>query len=104
VVVFLAFAAFFSVLRLGELVNEGRRLRLEAVALITGDSAHWARKQERILAMKKKGIGLRIKFTLFITALIISVVLMVSIPLGFYMTTNQERNLAEGLFQRPPFF
>ncbi len=100
VVVFLACAAFFSVLRLGDLVTEGRRLRLEAVALITGDNAHWAKKQERILAMKKKGIGLRVKFTLFITMLIISVVLMVSIPLGFYMTTNQERNLAEGLFQR----
>lgn len=100
IVVFLALVMLFSVYRIGELAHEGRRLRLEAIALVTGDSEHWAKKQERIRAMKKKGIGLRLKFTLFITVLVISVVLMVSVPLGFYMTANQERNLAEGLQQR----
>jgi methyl-accepting chemotaxis protein len=100
IVVFLACIMLFSILRIGALVNEGRRLRLEAIALVRGEAEHWAKKQERIRAMKKQGIGLRIKFTLFITVLVIAVVLMVSIPLGFYMTANEERNLADGLSRR----
>jgi serine phosphatase RsbU (regulator of sigma subunit) len=99
-VAFLACVMFFSILRIGSLAREGRRLRLEAVALITGNTEHWLKKQERIRIMRRKGIGLRIKFTLFITVLVISVVLMVSIPLGMYMSTNDERNLAEGLYER----
>jgi serine phosphatase RsbU (regulator of sigma subunit) len=37
---------------------------------------------------------------MFITALVISIVLMVAIPLGVYMSANDERNLAEGLYER----
>ena len=99
-VLLLSFLLFFSITRLGALINESRRLRLEVLALVSGETTPWAKKQEKLSAMKKQGIGLRIKFTLFITVLVITVVLMVSIPLGFYMTRNEERNLAEGLSQR----
>ncbi|MDR1933895.1 MAG: SpoIIE family protein phosphatase [Spirochaetales bacterium] len=99
-VAFLACVMFFSIGRIGSLVNEGRRLRLEAIALVTGNAGHWVKKQERMRVMKRKGIGLRIKFSMFITVLVISVVLMVSIPLGVYMSANDERNLAEGLYER----
>ncbi|MDR1625764.1 MAG: SpoIIE family protein phosphatase [Spirochaetia bacterium] len=99
-VVFLGFAMFFSIARIGELANEGRRLRLEAVALVTGNTMHWVKKQERMRVMKRKGLGLRLKFTFFITVLVISVVLLVSVPLGVYMSANDERNLASGLYER----
>ncbi|MDR1179980.1 MAG: SpoIIE family protein phosphatase [Spirochaetales bacterium] len=98
--VFLAFTMIFSITRIGELVNEGRRLRLEAVALVMGNAAHWVKKQERMRVMKRKGLGLRLKFTFFITVLVISVVLLVSVPLGVYMSANDERNLAAGLYER----
>jgi serine phosphatase RsbU (regulator of sigma subunit) len=99
-VAFLACVMFFSIGRIGVLVKEGRRLRLEAAALVTGDSGHWLKKQERMRVMKRKGVSLRIKFAMFITALVISIVLMVAIPLGVYMSANDERNLAEGLYER----
>ncbi|MCL1818243.1 MAG: SpoIIE family protein phosphatase, partial [Spirochaetaceae bacterium] len=99
-VAFLACVMLFSIVRIGELVREGRRLRLEAIALVTGNVTHWIKKQERMRVMKRKGMGLRLKFTLFITILVISVILMVSVPLGVYMSANDERNLAEGLYER----
>ncbi|MCX7787135.1 MAG: SpoIIE family protein phosphatase [Spirochaetes bacterium] len=100
IVMFLGIVALFSTYRIGAILQEGKRLRLEALALLTGVGTPWEVKRERLRAMKRRGFGLRLKFTFFITVLIIAVVLMVSIPLGYYMTRNQERNLAEGLVQR----
>lgn len=99
-VAFFACAMLFSAYRLAALVREGQRLRGEALALASGDDEHWRKKQERISGMRKRGIGLRLKFALFITVLVISVVLMVALPLAAYMSGNEERNLAEGLYQR----
>jgi hypothetical protein len=99
-VMFLGMVALFSTYRIGAILQEGKRLRLEALAILTGVQVPWEAKRERLEAMRRRGFGLRLKFTFFITVLIIAVVLMVSIPLGYYMTRNQERNLAEGLVQR----
>ncbi|HOV37535.1 MAG TPA: SpoIIE family protein phosphatase [Spirochaetales bacterium] len=99
-VIFLCMAAIFSVSRIGVILQEGKRLRIEAIAILTGQTVPREGKEARLKAMKRKGFGLRLKFTFFITVLIVAVVLMVSIPLGYYMNRNQEQNLAKGLFQR----
>lgn len=94
---FLAFMLIFSTARIAKVVEEGRELRLEIHALITGTKIALPQKRERLMAMKKTGLGLRAKFVMLITLLVIVVVSMVSIPLGYFMITTQQLNLADGL-------
>ncbi len=97
IIVFLSLTLLFSIQRVAQLVEESRSLRMEIDLLIRGEDIYIEKRRERIITMKKKGMGLRIKFTLFITILVIAVVLMVSIPLTFYMLDTQRKNLAKGL-------
>lgn len=94
---FLAFMLVFSAVRIAKVAEEGRELRLEIHALITGTKIALPEKRERLLAMKKTGLGLRAKFVMLIMLLVIVVVSMVSIPLGYFMITTQQVNLADGL-------
>ncbi len=48
-------------------------------------------------ALKRKGIGLRLKFTLLMVILVTMIVLIVSIPLGFQMVSKQRGSLVSGL-------
>lgn len=57
-------------------------------------------KKKRSVALRKRGIGLRFKLAFFTTALVISVVILVSIPLGVQFSANQEKTLAQGLQSR----
>jgi HAMP domain-containing protein len=50
--------------------------------------------------MRSKGIGLRIKFTLFVIIIVLAVVVMVALPLGKFMLDTQKRNLLTGLKQQ----
>lgn len=68
-------------------------------ALLTG-AAMSAEKKKKMVALKKKGLGLRFKLAFFTTTLVISVVLLVSIPIGLRFSENQERTLAQGLESR----
>ena len=90
----------FSSFRIGSLTKEGILLRREVHAFLAGDRKQLESGKEELRKMKKRGIGLRIKFTIFIIILIISVVLLVSIPLGYYMLGVQQTNLAESLIER----
>ncbi len=74
-------------------------VRDEVRALLTGDIMPSERKR-RAVALKRKGVGLRFKLAFFTTTLVISVVLIVSIPLGVRFSANQERTLARGLESR----
>ena len=74
-------------------------VRDEVRALLTGDIMPSERKR-RAAALKRKGVGLRFKLAFFTTTLVISVVLIVSIPLGVRFSANQERTLARGLESR----
>ncbi|MEW5816996.1 MAG: sialidase family protein, partial [Spirochaetota bacterium] len=100
IVAFLGFIMLFSIQRIGAIAKEGRMLKAEVLSLITGSTMPASEKKARIMEMKKRGMGLRIKFTLFITMLVIVVVLMVSLPLGLFMIDTQQKNLAEGLRQQ----
>ena len=48
----------------------------------------------------KKHFSLRLKLVLFTVILVIMVVLLVALPLGFFMTRTQEKTLASGLSER----
>ena len=93
----LGLMAVFFAFRLTLVVKEGAEVNRQALALINGTALSPEYKQERIQAMKKKGMGLRFKFVLLVTALVICVVLMVSLPLGSFMTNVQRQNLAKSL-------
>jgi hypothetical protein len=97
---FLTMVVLFSSVKVVQLVNEGRKLQYEVRALIFEREIPARQKRERLYAMKKHGIGLRFKFTLFITTILISIVLGVSFYLGNFMIQTQRKNLAEGLRQQ----
>jgi HAMP domain-containing protein len=101
VVLIVALLAALSVLAFRKVValaQEGAAMRAEVVALLEGrPNARWEERKKRMQALKKKGIGLRLKFTLFMVILVILIVLIVSVPLGFQMVSKQRTSLATGL-------
>ena len=50
--------------------------------------------------IRRRGVGLRLKFTALIMVLVLITVLMISLPLGLYMIDAQRRTLVQGLRQR----
>jgi serine phosphatase RsbU (regulator of sigma subunit) len=99
VMLFLAVLLLASVRRLGSLAQEGRLLNREILAVLRGQAPP-ARKVVMMEALKRKGLGLRWKFTSLIMALVLLTVLLVSIPLSIYMINIQRRTLTRGLVQR----
>ncbi len=89
----------FSAWGIAGTAREAARIRGDVRALITGDIMPSEQKKKAV-ALRKRGIGLRLKLASFTTALVISVVLIVSIPLGLQFSANQERTLAQGLQSR----
>ncbi|HHU35908.1 MAG TPA: SpoIIE family protein phosphatase [Treponema sp.] len=71
----------------------------EVRALITGDVMPFEKKK-KLVSLRRKGLGLRFKLSFFTTTLVISVVLLVSIPIGLQFSQNQERTLVQGLESR----
>lgn len=84
----------FAVAREGELV------RREAIALITGGPMPQAGTKQAERAIKRRGAGLRTKFTLTIASLVLFVVLLLAAFLGYYMIRRTSEDLAKGLDQR----
>jgi serine phosphatase RsbU (regulator of sigma subunit) len=97
VMLFLAAMAVFSMVRIPTVVAEGKNLERTVIALIAGKTLSPEEKRKRIAVMKKRGMGLRVKFSVLVTSLIFAVVLLVSIPLGTFMIETQQQNLAQGL-------
>jgi hypothetical protein len=84
---------------IGNVVAEGAALRLDAAALLTGDFMP-SEKKKRIVRIKRRGIGLRLKLASFNVALVMLVVIMVSAPMYLMMTRTQEETLLRGLWDR----
>ena len=55
------------------------------------------RRKERIEEMRRRGLGLRVKFIIFINVIVILVVVAVSFQLGQFMIDTQRQNLVDGL-------
>lgn len=99
VVLFLMVLFLVSVRRLASLAQEGRLLRREVLAVLRGE-VPLARKVGRMEELKRKGFGLRWKFTTLTMILVLITVLLVAFPLSIYMINSQRRTLVEGLEQR----
>ncbi|MDR1506676.1 MAG: SpoIIE family protein phosphatase [Treponema sp.] len=97
--VFCALGLIVSVRGVFSVVNESAAIRLETIALITGDIMP-SEKKKRMTRVRRKGAGLRLKLAAFTMALVLFVVLMVSAPLYIMMTRTQEGTLLQGLWDR----
>ena len=75
------------------------QIKNEVTALLTGDFMPYEKK-EKLLALKRKGISLKLKLMFFTTVLVLMIVSLVSVSLGQSMTATQERILAKGLQDR----
>ena len=99
VVLFLLAVFLVSVRRLASLAEEGRLLRREVLAVMRGE-VPLARKVVKLEELKRKGFGLRWKFTGLTMSLVLITVLAVATALGAFMINNQRKTLAQGLVQR----
>ncbi len=99
IVFFLFFLVLISIKKMASLVREGQVLRGEILAVIQGKAPVFI-KEKRMKELKRQGLGLRLKFTMLTTVLVILIVLIVSIPLSVFMIDTQRNIQAEGLFQR----
>jgi serine phosphatase RsbU (regulator of sigma subunit) len=80
--------------------REGEFVRREAIALITGGPMPQAQQKKAAGAIKRRGTGLRAKFTFTIAFLVIFIVLLLSVFLGYNMIRRTSSELAMGLDQR----
>ncbi len=97
---FFSVVLLFSIIRLRAVVEESRRFKKDIDAIMRGTDIKSISDKERLKRMKKRGISLRIKFTLFVIAIVLAVVVMVALPLGRFMLDTQKRNLLSGLKQQ----
>ena len=98
ILAFLAVILVVSARKLAGIVQEGRMLRTEILAVIRGEVSIY--EEERMKELKRRGVKLRAKFTLLVMVLVLITVLMVSIALGWFMIGRQRENLTEGLRQQ----
>jgi len=96
----LGLLALFSSTRLVAIAQEGRELQLQVKALIASQPMPREQKERRLEEMSRKRTSLRVKFSVFIVVLIVSVILALALILGNTALERQERTLARGLEQR----
>ncbi len=98
ILVMLGTLAFLAIRRIGALALEGAAVNAQVIALLEGrPTVQWQERKKRMQELKKKGIGLRLKFTLLMVVLVTLIVLIVSIPLGLIMVNRQQVSLTDGL-------
>jgi serine phosphatase RsbU (regulator of sigma subunit) len=98
VVALLGALSFLAIRKIAALAQEGAIVNEQVVALLEGRTTlQWEERKKRMQALKKRGMGLRLKFTLLMVVLVIMIVLIVSVPLGFQMVNRQRLTLATGL-------
>jgi methyl-accepting chemotaxis protein len=95
---FLAVLLVVSARQLAGIIQEGRLLRNEILAVIRGEVSIY--EEERMKELKRRGVKLRAKFTLLVMVIVLITVLMVSITLGWFMIERQRSNLTTGLRQQ----
>ena len=99
VMILLAIMLIFAFLRIIALAREGAMIKMEVSALVNNQMLPSEKKIERLRNMQKRGMGLRLKFAVLVTSLVLLVVLMVSWSLSIYTISTQQRNLTDGLSQ-----
>lgn len=99
VMLFALLVLFVSAAGISTAARDAMAIQHDVRALITGDAMS-SEKKRKLVTLRKRGVGLRFKLAFFTTTLVISVVLLVSIPIGLRFSQNQERTLAQGLESR----
>ncbi len=99
VMILLVIMMIFAFLRIVTLARESTMIKMEVRALVNNTALPSEKRIERIRNMQKRGMGLRIKFALLVTFLVLLVVLMVSWSLSIFMISTQQKNLTDGLSQ-----
>jgi HAMP domain-containing protein len=79
------------------LVRETTALQHEVRVFIQGGDLPMSESKKKIAAWRRKGIGLRLKFTLLISLLALLIVAIVAIPISFAMIRIQQGTLAQKL-------
>ncbi len=93
-------AVFFFMSRLVAVSREAGTLRYEIAALVNRKPLPDRARNRRLEQMKRRGIGLRLKFAAFFVGLVVSVVLLVAVPLGNFIIEAQQQTLTDGLRER----
>ncbi|MDR1388960.1 MAG: SpoIIE family protein phosphatase [Treponema sp.] len=99
VLVFCSLLLLATARGLSNVVAESHAIRLETIALLTGDIMP-SEKKKRLTKIKRRGAGLAFKMASFTIALVILVVGMISTPLYVMMMRTQEGTLLKGLWDR----
>lgn len=100
IVFIMGFIGLFAAIRgLSSTAQEAITVRAEVTALIEGDIMP-QEKKKKTEALKRKGLSLKVRLVGFSVALVVTIVVLVSIPLGFIMTRIQSRTLSSGLHDR----
>ncbi len=99
VMILLAIMLIFAFIRILALAREGAMIKMEVSALVNNKMLPSEMKIERLRNMQKRGMGLRIKFAVLVTSLVLLVVLMVSWSLSIFTISTQQRNLTDALSQ-----
>lgn len=99
IILFVLFILIFSIAGIINSAKEAVELKKEVNALLNGGIMA-TEKKKKAAALKIKGGGLRLKFILFIVALVMSVILILTLPLGRIFLKTQETLLAESLFSK----
>ncbi|HUV08551.1 MAG TPA: hypothetical protein VMX75_12525, partial [Spirochaetia bacterium] len=99
IILFLVAVCVAAAIKLISVSRDGMMLRSSMLSLITG-LERTVRKEEIMKELKRRGMGLRTKFTFLIAILVILIVLIISIPLSYTTIRTQTRTLANGLRDR----
>ncbi|MBF9017674.1 MULTISPECIES: SpoIIE family protein phosphatase [unclassified Oceanispirochaeta] len=86
--------------QISRIMKENSKLEEDIQSIISGAPLKSHLKKERMKSMKRRGMGLRMKFTLALLTLILAVILLISIFLGNYMINTQKENLSVGLYDK----
>jgi hypothetical protein len=99
VMLLLAAGGFGSSRLLASAWSDRLRLDRQAAFLFSDKSDKWARRAGRAI-MRTKGLSLTVKFAASILGLTLTVILMLAITLGFFITENSQLTLGTALEQR----
>jgi len=94
---FCALGILFSTGQVVSAWRDGAAVRLQVLALVNGGPMPSAERKRAAERVRRKGLGLMVKFTFFIGTLVLFVVLAVALSLGLSMVRNQSQALARGL-------
>jgi hypothetical protein len=90
-------AGVIAFVRLASITKDARDLGRNAKALLERGPLSIQAREEAALLLRRKGMGLRRKFTLALTLLVLITIMLIAVVLGFVWIRMERDSLAEGL-------